>query len=90
MFARADVQFQDGFYFSASHDERAAARQLVNLRLGYEADSWSATLYARNLLNERYAVRGFFFGNEPPDFNNRRYTQNGDPRQIGLRLSYEY
>jgi iron complex outermembrane recepter protein len=89
-FVRADVQWQDGFYFSASHDERASARQLLNLRLGYETQRWSATLYARNLLNEHYAVRGFFFGNEPPDFANKRYIQNGDPRQIGMRLSYAY
>jgi outer membrane receptor protein involved in Fe transport len=89
-FARAAFHAVDGFYFSASHDERAPAYQLVNLHAGFEADRWSATLYARNLLDERYAVRGFFFANEPPDFENRRYTQNGDPRQFGLRVSFGF
>jgi iron complex outermembrane recepter protein len=89
-FARADAQLQDGFYFSASHDERAASRTLANLQLGYKVQAWSVTAYARNVLNEHYAVRGFFFGNEPPDFANKRYIQNGDPRQIGLRFAFSY
>ncbi|MEO6078956.1 MAG: TonB-dependent receptor [Steroidobacteraceae bacterium] len=88
-FARAAFQAVDAFYFSASHDQRAPAYQLVNLHLGYETDRWNATLYARNVLNEHYAVRGFFFGNEPPDFAAKRYIQNGDPRQIGLRVSVD-
>jgi iron complex outermembrane recepter protein len=89
-FARAAFHAVDAFYFSASHDERSNAYQLVNLLLGYEAGRWNATLYARNALNERYAVRGFFFANEPPDWEPRRYIQNGDPRQIGLRVSFHH
>jgi iron complex outermembrane recepter protein len=90
LFAQADFQAVDAFYFSASHDERAPAYQLVNLRLGYAAQRWNATFYARNVLNEHYAVRGFYFGNEPPDFAAKRYIQNGDPRQIGLRVAYGF
>ncbi len=73
---------------SASHDERAPSRRLVNLRLGWERERWQATIYARNLLDERYAVRGFFFANEPPEWIPKRYTQNGDPRQVGARISF--
>ena len=89
-FAHAAVQAVDNFYFSASHDQRGPAYQLVNLRAGYEAGRWSTTLYVRNLFNETYAVRGFFFGNEPPDYLPKRYIQNGDPRQLGLRLSFGF
>jgi outer membrane receptor protein involved in Fe transport len=89
-FAQIDGQAMDGFYFSASHDERAKSHRLVNLRLGIEHERWQATVYARNLLGERYAVRGFFFANEPPDWNPKRYTQNGDPRQLGARISFSF
>jgi hypothetical protein len=41
-------------------------------------------------LNERYAQRGFFFGNEPPDFPEKLYLQQSDPRQVGLTLSYRF
>ena len=57
-FARADWQAGDGFYFSASHDERAAPRRLLDLRVGYEAGHWSASLWMRNALDERHAVEG--------------------------------
>ena len=66
------------------------AYALVNLRLGYEHRRWQATLYARNLFDAHYAVRGFFFANEPPDWIAKRYIQNGDPRQLGVRISFRF
>ncbi len=81
--ARADFTGRDGFYFSASHGEREAAANFLNLKLGYEAQRWAAYLWGENLLDEEYSQLGFFFGNEPPDFTPRRYTQAGDPRQLG-------
>ena len=86
-FARADLQAQDGFYFSSSHDQRARARTLVNLRVGWRARSWTASLWARNLFDAVYSVQGFYFGDEPPDFPVKLYLQNGDPRQVGATLS---
>jgi outer membrane receptor protein involved in Fe transport len=61
---------------------------LVNLRVGYEAERWTASLWTRNALNRRYATDGFFFGNEPPDFIPKRYIDNGDPRQVGISVSF--
>jgi iron complex outermembrane recepter protein len=90
LFVHVEGQAVDGFYFSASHDERAAPHRLLNLRLGYERERWQATLYARNLLDGHYAVRGFFFANEPPDWIAKRYIQNGDPRQVGARISFRF
>lgn len=87
-YLRADWQASDDFYFAASHDERAAPRRLLDLRAGYEAGRWSASLWMRNVFDERYAVQGFFFGNEPPDWTPRRYVQPGDPRHWGVKISY--
>jgi outer membrane receptor protein involved in Fe transport len=84
MFVRADITARDAFYFDVSHDQMSSAYQLVSARVGYETVNWTAQLWARNVLDERYAVRGFFFGNEPPDFPDRLYTRPGDPRQIGF------
>ena len=82
--ARADLSGQDAFYFDASHDERAGAYSLLNLRAGYEADLWSVHVWLRNALDERYPLRGFYFGNEPPDFPPKVYVRLGDPRQAGV------
>jgi outer membrane receptor protein involved in Fe transport len=90
VFARVDVSARDSFYFDVSHDQKSRDYALVNTRVGYQADNWSATLWARNLFNENYAVRGFYFGNEPPDFPNTLYTRLGDPRQIGLQFAMDF
>ncbi|MGB5245005.1 MAG: hypothetical protein WBN34_00520, partial [Woeseia sp.] len=63
---------------------------LVNARLGYDHERWQLQLWARNVLDERYAVRGFYFGNEPPDFPESLYIRQGDPRQIGLTFDMRF
>ena len=47
-------------------------------------------VWARNLFDETYAVRGFFFGNEPPDFPATLYIRQGDPRQLGVTLDMPF
>lgn len=89
-FARVDVSGKDAFYFDVSHNEESDAYELVNARLGYGAESWSAQLWGRNLFDTDYAVRGFYFGNEPPDFPNTLYTRLGDPRQFGITIDVRF
>jgi outer membrane receptor protein involved in Fe transport len=86
--ARADLCGSDAFYFDASHDQRSEPYALLNLRAGYAADHWSVYLWGRNVTDERYAVRGFYFGLEPPAFADELYVQQGDPRQFGVTLRW--
>jgi len=90
LFARVDVAGKDGFYYSDSHDQRSDSYTLVNARIGYEAERWSAYLWGRNVFDEVYTVRGFFFANEPPDWVDKLYTRQGDPRQVGVTINYRY
>jgi len=90
LFIRLDATARDAFYYDVSHDEKSQAYDLVNARLGYETASWSAQLWVRNLLDTEYAVRGFFFGNEPPDFPDTLYTRLGDPRQFGVTFDKRF
>lgn len=89
-FLRADVQGMDAFYFSESHEQRSRPYTLVHLRAGLERGPWRASLWIRNAFNRFYAHRGFYFGNEPPDFPDRLYVQPGDPRQVGLTVTREW
>ncbi|MDZ7644242.1 MAG: hypothetical protein U5K76_08580 [Woeseiaceae bacterium] len=72
------------YFFDVSHDQRSSAYELANVRVGFEGDRWSVEGWGRNVFDERYAVRGFYFGNEPPDFPNELYIRQGDPRQFGV------
>jgi outer membrane receptor protein involved in Fe transport len=89
-FARLEAQYQSEFFFSDSHDQQASSRLLVNLAAGYERDRWRIELWMRNALNEDYAQRGFFFGNEPPDFPDRLYIQLAEPRRAGLSVRWAF
>lgn len=89
-FARVDLSARDEFFFDVSHDQKSEAYELVNARVGYKADSWSVNLWARNLFDEEYAVRGFYFGNEPPDFPDALYVRLGDPRQFGVTFDKRF
>ena len=88
--ARLDLSGQDGFYFDTSHDQRSRPYQLLHLGAGYAAAAWSLEAWVRNLLDERYPVRGFYFGNEPPDFPEKLYLRLGDPRQAGVTVRFQW
>jgi len=89
-FARVDASARDEFYFDVSHNQRSEPYELVNARVGYESGAWTLQFWARNLLDKYYAVRGFYFGNEPPDFPNTLYIRPGDPRQVGLTFDRRF
>jgi outer membrane receptor protein involved in Fe transport len=86
--ARADVTGCASFYFDTSHDQQSKPFVLVNLKAGYEADRWTVHAWARNVFDEDYAVRGFYFGLEPPDYADRLYIQRGDPQLAGVTFTW--
>ena len=89
-FARFDFTARDEFYFDVSHDRKSTTSEIANARIGFDAGRWSAQLWVRNLFDEHYAVRGFYFGNEPPNFPNELYLRYGDPRQIGITFDMRF
>ena len=89
-FARLDATARDAFYFDVSHDQESQPYELLHARTGYEGDNWLVQLWIRNLTDEDYAVRGFYFGNEPPDFPATLYTRFGDPRQVGVTIERRF
>jgi outer membrane receptor protein involved in Fe transport len=90
LFARLDLSARDEFYFDVSHDQKSERYALANARVGYETERWTAQLWMRNAFDENYAVRGFFFENEPPDFPTRLYVRRGDPRQLGFTVDMRF
>jgi outer membrane receptor protein involved in Fe transport len=87
---RVDVTGMDEFFFDYGHEQQSASYSVTNFKVGREWDAWRFTLWVRNLLDEEYFVRGFYFGNEPPDFADERYTRLGDPRHAGVTLEYRW
>ncbi len=90
VFARFDMTAKDEFYFDVSHNQKSSAYELLNARVGYENEDWLIYGWVRNLSDKYYAVRGFYFGNEPPDFPATLYTRGGDPRQYGVTIERRF
>jgi iron complex outermembrane recepter protein len=92
-FARVDVTAMDDFYFDVptDHDQKSQPYSLTNLKLGYEHRNWSVYGWLRNAFDKQYAVRGFYFGNDPSiGWEPRLYQQYGDPRQFGLTAALSF
>ena len=86
-----NIQGRDSFYFSDSHDAQSDKYTLVNASLNYRRDNLNLTLWGRNLTDEDYKVRGFFFGNDPRDnYTGKAYTQFGEPAVFGVTVNIDY
>jgi len=86
-----ELDAKDDFYYSFSHDQISDQQLLVHTSVNYGIGDWQLSVYARNLLNEEYANRGFYFGNDPRDeYQTHTYEQFGEPRRIGVNLSYHF
>lgn len=87
----ANVTGKDKFYFSNTHDEESKAFTLFHSSLHYQlTQQWKFSLWGKNIFNQRYSQRGFYFANEPPQWISRSYTQNGSPLEWGVRISYTF
>ena len=90
-FARIDVTGMGGYYFDLPpNDTTSKPYGLLHAKVGWETPRWSVYLSGRNLLNKRYPVRGFYFGDVPPNFPNEVYIQLGDPRTWIASLSVNF
>ena len=85
-----DLVGKSSFYYSDSHDNQSKSYSLTNINYDYSIGSWTYSIWARNIFNEYYSVRGFYFGNEAPDFKDTLYERHGDPRHIGLTAKYDF
>jgi len=90
-YARLDITGMGSFLYDLPpNDTRSSAYGLVNGKLGWDTSQWEVYLWGRNLLNKNYTVRGFFFGDEPPDFANKLYVQLGEPRNWGVHFTVRF
>ena len=94
---KTNIEGKGSYYYSNTHDQKSKAYALLNSSIEYVNGNWSVTLWGKNLTDETYGVRGFFFGNNPTPtpgyeygYEEELYTQQGAPRTIGMTLSYDF
>ena len=89
-FANADWIGRASQFDSNNQNEARRAFHVVNASLGYNWKAWTVTVWGRNVFDEDYEKRVFFFGNEDPDYIETRYEDRADPRQVGVTTQYRF
>ncbi len=91
-FANLELVGSDEYYESnsASNREKRSAFAVVNAAIGYNYENWTLTLWAKNLLDEEYEKRLFYFGNAQPSWTPTRYETPADPQHFGATLKYSW
>lgn len=83
LFTELEVNAVDKFYFDNINDGQSKPYTLVNARIGYEAKEYEIYLWGKNLTDERYATRGYYFDLWDGQ-GTQEYIRLGDPHQIGV------
>lgn len=78
---------RDAYFESNSHIQKRDAVAIVNASAGYQFENWRVSVWSKNLFDEKYASRAFYFDNGEGD---RRYEALANPVQIGTTISYQF
>jgi len=89
---KTNVERKGSYYFSNRHNAKSRSYKLFNASLEYTKENWTASLWAKNIADTTYQVRGFgSFGNNPAHgYETETYTQQGTPRTLGATISYDF
>jgi iron complex outermembrane receptor protein len=78
-FVGVDVVGYGKMYGDSANTYKRDAYQLLNAKVGYEADSWDVYLYGKNISDEDYTWDGLEY-----------WKLYSEPREMGLKLAYRF
>ena len=82
-FGRADLLGIGDFYFDAKNKLKENAYQIVNLRVGYERESFDIIFWCKNIFDEEFeTIKMNWDGNE--------LGEDGEPRMFGVKMTYRF
>ena len=88
---KTNLEGKGSYYFSNTHDQKSEPYKILNTSLVYTHGDWTASIWAKNITDEQYSNRGFFFPNNPANgYAPELYTQKGAPRTVGFTVSYDF
>jgi iron complex outermembrane receptor protein len=80
-YARADLIGYGEMFFDAANDYSRDPYEIVNAKIGYEANNFDVYLYAKNLFDEKYDSAGYYGGS---------YVVYSEPGEVGLQAVYRF
>ena len=79
-YARIDLNGYSKIYLDKENTTKRDAYHLVNLKLGFEAESYDIYLYGKNIFDKVYDSVGY----------SNKYTKYSPPREVGVQLVYRF
>ncbi len=89
-FGSAELVGRAAQFDSNNQNEARRAFRVVNASIGYSWREWTFTLWAKNIFDEVYDQRVFFFGNADPDYLETRYEDRAAPQQFGGTVGWRF
>jgi len=80
-FARLDLNGQGKVYADKQNQYSRKAFNTVDLKVGYELESFDIYLYGKNIFDKKYDFAGYYGG---------QYTIPSEPREVGVKLTYRF
>lgn len=92
-FATIEARGSDEYFESNTKENRDQRIResfvTVNGSVGYQYENWTLTLWAKNLFDEEYQKRIFFFDNFDGQ-GETRFENPADPQQFGVTANYSW
>ena len=79
--------YVSSFYFEEQNNIKSKPYNLIDASLNYEIKNISVSLWAKNLMDEKYAIRGYQFILDP-SYEMKSFQTYGDLRSVGITLDY--
>ena len=92
-FANLAAQGSDEYYESNNKDQRDQRVRnsfvTFNGSIGYQYENWTFTIWGKNLFDEEYEKRVFYFDNYDGQ-GDTRFENPADPQQFGMTVNYRW
>ena len=80
----------DEFYFEDQYEPKSEFYSIINANLGYAIDNWDIKIWGKNILDENYPTRGYFFDLVIGDQGAQSYKMFGKPTHFGVSVEYNF
>ena len=88
IFLSSNTSYKSSYFYSDSHNNKSEEYSLTNITFGQSFQRFDITLWIRNIFDEKYTTRGFYFGLIPPNYSDQLWKSYGDPRHFGITIDY--
>ena len=93
LFAKLEARGSDEYYDSNNPEKRSErvrnAFVTLNSSIGYKYEDWTFTFWGRNIFDEDYQKRIFYFDNYDGQ-GDTRFENPANPQQFGVTVNYQW